>query len=124
MTCNNCGPDNIQSNYSKLMQQIIHLIEGKKLYLNSTIKTSDIAEKLGLHRNQVSACVNAQLNMGFSKFINRYRVDYAKEIMRKQPDMKIHIVGIESGFSNETSFYRTFKALTDMTPSEWKSKNR
>jgi AraC-like DNA-binding protein len=31
---------------------------------------------------------------------------------------------MESGFANETSFFRTFKAIVGMTPSEWKSSNQ
>ena len=35
---------------------------------------------------------------------------------------KIADIYIESGFANEGSFFRTFKAVTGMTPKEWLSK--
>ena len=31
-------------------------------------------------------------------------------------------VYLKSGFANEISFFRTFKGITGMTPSEWKAK--
>ena len=104
-----------------LMQRILHLIVEKKMYLNNDLTTSDIAQELGVHRNQVSACINAQNEKGFSQLINGYRIEYAKQLIRQHPEMKLYNVGYESGFTNETSFYRTFKALTGKTPSEWKA---
>ena len=84
---------------------------------------SDIADRLGVHRNEVSACVNSCLGISFSQFVNSYRVEYAKDLIRRKPDMKISEVWMQSGFSTETSFFRTFKAVTGMTPTEWKSTN-
>lgn len=108
---------------NELMQRILHLVVEKKMYLNSDLTTSDIAKELGLHRNQVSACINSQKGQGFSQLVNRYRVEHAKDLMRQHPEMKLSSVGIESGFANETSFYRTFKTITGTTPTEWKSKD-
>jgi AraC-like DNA-binding protein len=41
--------------------------------------------------------------------------------MRQNPDLPLHAVAEESGFPNETTFLRNFKAQTGVTPSEWKA---
>jgi AraC-like DNA-binding protein len=40
--------------------------------------------------------------------------------MLKYPDQKANAIGIDSGFANDTSFFRTFRALTGQTPGDWK----
>ena len=42
--------------------------------------------------------------------------------LRQHPHMKLNIIISESGFANETSFYRTFKTICGMTPAEWRAK--
>ena len=102
------------------MQRIRQLMEEQKPYLNSELKIADIADALRVRRNLVSASVSTLEGCTFSTFVNRYRVDYAKQLLRQHPDKKINTIGQESGFANETSFFRTFKAITGMTPNEWK----
>ena len=41
--------------------------------------------------------------------------------MLQKPGIKMTQVAIESGFSNDTNFFRTFKNIVGMTPSEWAS---
>ena len=84
-------------------------------------KLSDVAERLGSNRNSISACINNQLNCSFSQFIGKYRVEYAQQLMRNKPDMKTTEVWMQSGFTTEVSFFRTFKAFTGMTPNEWRA---
>ena len=108
--------------YKQLLQRISSLIEDHQLYLNKDLKVTDIAEELDVHRNVISACINSQKGCAFTQFINGYRIEHAKKLMRQHPDMKLNHIGLESGFSNEMSFFRTFKAFTNMTPNEWKSK--
>ena len=104
----------------QLMQRIRQLMEEQKPYLNSELKVADVADALKVRRNLVSDCVSSQEGCTFSTFVNKYRVEYAKQLLSQHPDMKINTIGNESGFANDTSFFRTFKAITGMTPSEWK----
>lgn len=104
-----------------MMSRIRELMEQQQLFLNSELKLADVAAKLGTNRNVVSACINSQHGCSFSQFVNDYRVSYAQQMMRRQPDIKIAEVWISSGFSTESSFFRAFKTATGMTPTEWKA---
>jgi len=105
----------------ELMQRISDLMEQEKPYLNSDLKLVDLAAMLATNRNYISSCINTQRGCSFSQFVNEYRVVHAQKLMRSQPDIKNSEVWMSSGFSTEASFFRTFKAVTGMTPSEWKS---
>ena len=106
----------------ELMQKICALMESQKLYLNSDLKLNDVADALNTNRNVISSCINSQRGCSFSQFVSGYRIDHAKDLMRQQPDIKVSEVWMASGFSTETSFFRTFKAVTGMTPNEFKQK--
>ena len=108
-------PDSADS----LIVRIEDVRKEKQLYLNSNLKMLDVATLLGIHQNDVSASINSSKGCSFSQFVNGYRIEHAKRLLRQQPDMKMAHVAIESGFASDTSFFRTFKALTGMTPSEW-----
>ena len=110
-----------ESGNAELMQRIHHLVVEEKQFLISDLTVSDIAKQLGTHRNNISSCVNLIKGCNFTQLVNGYRIEYAKQLMRQHPDMKLNTVGLESGFANETSFYRTFKMITGKTPSEWKT---
>ncbi len=108
----------------ELMNHITELLVKEKLYLDSDLNMTDIANRLGVHRNDVSMVVNSSKGISFSQLVNGYRVEYAKQQMQTHPEMKLANVAICSGFSSDTSFYRTFKAITGMTPSEWLSQQK
>ena len=107
---------------NKLMQRIVQLMEQEKPYLSSELKVSDLADRLDINSRTLSDCIRNSTGSTFANFINAYRIDYAKQLMRQQPDMKISEVFLSSGFANETTFFRIFKAVTGMTPNEWKAK--
>ena len=107
----------------ELLQRVCQLMEEQHLYLNSGLKLSDVATTVGCNRNTLSACINNLRHCSFSQFVNTYRVEHAKQLL-SQPDTHASEVWMESGFANETTFFRTFKAIVGMTPSEWKSRNQ
>ena len=105
----------------ELLQHVCQLMEEQHLYLNSGLKLSDVATAAGCNRNTLSACINNLRHCSFSQFVNMYRVEHAKQLLG-QPDTRASEVWMESGFANETTFFRAFKAIVGMTPSEWKNK--
>lgn len=102
-----------------LIERIRELIENKKLFLNSELKITDIADTLGIHRNIVSDAINSQTGFSFNQYISNYRVEHAKSLLHQDPNKKLSSISAESGFANEQSFFRTFKAITGKTPKEW-----
>ena len=106
-----------------LMQRIRKLMTEQQLFKQSELKVADVATLLGTNGRYVSDCINQLEGHSFSQFVNGYRIDYAKQQLRQQPDVKLTVLSLESGFANETSFFRAFKTLTGMTPREWLAKN-
>ena len=98
----------------QLMQRITALMQHGQVYLQSELKLADMAAMLGVTQQQMTRCVKQETGLSFTLFANRYRIDHAKRIMQEQPDTKL-----ASGFTNETSFFRVFKAITGLTPKEW-----
>ncbi|MBQ8713357.1 MAG: helix-turn-helix transcriptional regulator [Prevotella sp.] len=102
-----------------LMGRICRLMDEEKLYLNSDLKIADVADRLGTNVSYVSACINSQRGCSFIQFVNEYRVECAKQLLRQNPDMKIAAVSTASGFTAESSLFRNFKAIEGKTPKEW-----
>ena len=103
-----------------LLQRIRDLIESQRLYLTPGLKVTDVAEALDTNRTYVSACINRQTGMSFSDYVNGFRVRHAQELLlRKDAGLTLTQIGIQSGFSGDTSFFRNFKKVTGQTPSEW-----
>lgn len=107
---------------AELLVRINQAMKTQKLYQDSNLKVTDLATALGTNRRAVSDCINSQKGCTFTQFVNIYRVEHAKRVLRQNPNKKVADIYLESGFANEGSFFRTFKAITGMTPKEWLSK--
>ena len=103
-----------------LMEQISALIVEKELYRRKNLRITDVASELATNKTYVSAMLNNMSGESFTSMITRYRVSYAQKLLREHPEMVLDEVADESGFSSRTTFFRNFKALTGMTPQEWK----
>jgi AraC-like DNA-binding protein len=62
------------------------------------------------------------LNQNFAEFINSYRIEEAKRILKsaKWAQQKIAAVAFEVGFNTTVTFYRAFKKHTNITPTQYK----
>jgi len=62
--------------------------------------------------------------MNFSEFLNQYRIEKVKELLRSSEANKYTLVTLAeaAGFSSKSSFNAIFKKMTGMTPSAYKKK--
>lgn len=107
------------------MQNILTYMDNEKPYLNPEIKQSDIANDLSMSVHTFSEVLNASFDKNFNHFINLYRVNEARKLMKspKYNHYKVLAIGYEAGFPSKTSFNRIFKNLVGLTPSEYRKKN-
>lgn len=100
------------------------LMEEQQLFRNMDLRVADVAAALHTNTTYLSAYLNGVLNTTFPAFITGYRIRYAQELMRQDPMMRLPQVAEASGFTNERTFLRTFKAVCGVTPSEWKQEGK
>lgn len=96
----------------------------EKHYLNPNLKLFDIANKANYPMNEISQVLNQHLDQSFPEFINKYRVEEVKKLMRDDEFRRFTLVAIakQCGFNSKTSFYRIFKKETGQTPADYMKK--
>lgn len=107
-----------------LMLRLNKVMEEKQLYLIPDLKLSDVANALNTSCRTLSGNIHKAEHCSFNQYVNRFRIHHAQELLLNVSDIKLVTVSEESGFSNETTFFRTFKLFTGMTPREWISQHK
>ncbi len=107
---------------SKIKNQLQELMEVQKPYLDSELNLIKLAELLSVSTHHLSYVINNGFQKNFFQYVNEYRIDYAKNLLKDDRNNHLSILGIayEFGFNSKTSFNTTFKKLTNQTPSEFK----
>lgn len=104
-------------------KKLIKLIEEEQPYLNSDLKLTTLAEEMSVSSNLLSQAINQNSEENFSGLINRYRIEHAKELLRRMDpssDKTIFEIAMDSGFNTKSSFNRNFKEYTSQTPSSYR----
>jgi ligand-binding sensor domain-containing protein/AraC-like DNA-binding protein len=104
------------------IKKLIHLMEVEKIYRDDSISLQSLAEELSISHHQLSQMLNEKLNKSFSDFINTYRVEEAKKLLRdpKWADRKVITIAFEVGYNTKAAFYNVFKKHTNMTPTQFR----
>ena len=113
--------------YTKLLRETLtSYMKQEKPYLNEDCTLQYIAEQTGISGHHLSNVLNNKLKKSFSDFINEYRIEESKEILKASNDnnLTIEAVGFECGFGSKSSFNKVFKRHTQLTPSQYRQKHK
>jgi AraC-like DNA-binding protein len=101
---------------SEIHEKIITLFDIKKIYTTPNLTLPVLAEELNIRPHLLSQFLNDNVQKSFTQFINEYRIEEAKRLLKENTDLKIDAVGMECGFNSSSTFYSTFKKITGTTP--------
>jgi len=104
---------------SRLYSHIIAYMEDGEPYLDEKFSLKDMAQAMYSNKVYISKTVNVMSGRNFRQFINYYRVNYAAELMKKDPRMKVVEIATMSGYHNVVSFNQSFKYFMGETPSAY-----
>jgi two-component system response regulator YesN len=60
-----------------------------------------------------------EVNCSFTKYLNKLRIEKSKKLLLNSYE-KAGAIGKKVGYTDATYFYKQFKKLEGLTPSEWK----
>ena len=103
-----------------LFGRVDELMKEKKLFLDEDLTLKDISLQLSCNKVYVSRAILDKTGLNFRQYINRYRIDYALEMLGRNPDMKVSELSGLCGFHSQPTFNLAFRMNQHMTPSEWK----
>lgn len=98
------------------------LVASEKIWLEEGTPLATVAGRLGLPPRQLSEAINSVHGESFSRRLNRLRVEETKRLLREEPGLSMTAAMFDAGFRTKSSFNREFRALTGMSPSEYRER--
>ena len=105
-----------------IMKEIETVMTEKQAYLTTTLTVESLAQMLNAKKHYVSSAINRCTRNNFNTFVNEYRIKEAVRLLsNKQFTTNFNMDGIafELGFTDRKIFYRVFKKMTGLSPTEF-----
>lgn len=105
----------------KIFDTIKRTIENEKIYANPELNLRTLSEALQIKEKELSRLINSCTETNFYHFINGFRVQEFKRLVKTDKAQQLSILGLaqEAGFSSRSTFYNTFKTMEGMTPKQY-----
>ena len=102
-------------------RKLIELMGKSKPWTDPNFSMATLAIILEVPQHHLRYYFNQYLNITFSLYRNRLRVEHAKLLLQDIDTTKYSIEGIGSisGFSSKSSYFSVFKDITGLTPTEY-----
>ena len=100
-------------------------MQESKIYCNASLTLNDLSDAVSIPARKLSQIIKAQYQKNFYEFINAYRVEEAKRML-KSPEYRyrtIMEVYLDAGFNSKSVFNEFFKNAEKVTPSQYKKLN-
>ena len=115
-----------QSEIEKIDESYFALTNSLSMYIQNNftkkLKLQDIAKEFGYDYSYLSSFFNRNFDMDFASFVNKYRIQFACELL-KNSDEDVTQIAMKCGFSTIRNFNRVFKNETGQTPKDYRSAN-
>ncbi len=117
----NCKQQEIQSELKLLFSKLEKLMTREMPFLQSQLTLKELADRLGENPLLISQAINRYSGCNFNEYINGYRVEKLKQMLREPSNWnyKIMALAADCGFSSKTTLIRLFKKHTGTTPGEF-----
>jgi len=102
---------------------ILEHIQKNELFIDHNITLGKCAKEISLTTHLVSQIINEQLGCNFNDFINSYRIEKAKKMLKdpEKNNYTVASIAYDCGFNTLSAFNTAFKKFTRITPSQFRS---
>ena len=104
-----------------LFRRLNTLIISKNLFLDPDLDIKLVAVGLKSNTKYLSQVVNNQFGNNFKHYINHFRIDKLKEVIKdpKNKGANLFEMAQQCGFKNKSTFHKVFREFSQTTPKEF-----
>jgi len=106
----------------RLWDNLCLVMTAERPHLEPGLTLADLARRVGTRPNYLSQVINSRAGENFFDFINRHRIDCAKEMLLGDRKRSIAEVAMASGFNSQNVFNNHFRRYVGQTPTEFRRK--
>jgi two-component system response regulator YesN len=103
--------------------RVKHVVEKTEEYIRCNymcnITLHDVSAQVFVSPQYLSRIFHSEKGVSFIEYLNLYRIDKAKELLRQQ-DMSITEVAAQAGYNDYKYFSNVFKRYTGITPRDFR----
>lgn len=89
-------------------------------HFREDISLKQVAKEFNYNEKYLSHALHTLTGMHFSHLLAVYRIEYAKNLLIKEPPATVSEIAFISGFSAMNTFNRVFKKITGVTPTQYR----
>jgi len=107
----------------KLIDALMRLMADERVYRQDNLTIGVLATKLKIPEYRLRRLINQKLGYrNFNAFLNNHRIEEAKAALADpgQAEVPVITIAMDAGFQSLGPFNRAFKAMTGVTPSEYR----
>jgi AraC-like DNA-binding protein len=107
----------------KLVDALMRLMADERIYRHDNITIGTLATKLAIPEYRLRRLINQRLGYrNFNVFLNNHRIEEAKAALADptQAEVPVITIAMDAGFQSLGPFNRAFKAITGVTPTEYR----
>jgi AraC-like DNA-binding protein len=107
----------------KLVDALMRLMADERIYRQENITIGVLATRLKIPEYRLRRLINQQLGYrNFNVFLNNHRIEEAKAALADPAQVEVPVITIamDAGFQSLGPFNRAFKAVTGVTPTEYR----
>jgi AraC-like DNA-binding protein len=115
--------NSLNDDYALKYQKIVAFFEATKIYKDKEINLFKVADLLQMPYKDVSKVINKYSEKNFNQFLNEFRINEAKRLIKNNDFEKYNLnwIAEEVGFNSRSTFFAVFKSLVGITPNEFKN---
>jgi AraC-like DNA-binding protein len=105
-----------------LYERIQAEMKDRELYLNQNLNLHDFAREIQIPARSISTCINQLAGINFNEWVNKYRVEKARDLL-KDPNsnhLSIEGIGTSAGFKSRSAMYEAFKRKLGLSPGHFR----
>lgn len=111
-----------KQNHLQLKKSLLFLFSEQKIYKQSDLKITHVSAALQTNRTYVSNLINKEFSCSFSEFVNQFRINEAKIILKNRlfNNYSLEYISETVGFGSLNTFIRVFKNMEGVTPGKFR----